>query len=73
MAEGFGIPLGTIINALLRQLVHTKEISLNMSSEPTPFLRSVLRESEAELEKDKINIVSESLEGKDFIKKLRKL
>lgn len=73
VAEGFGIPLGTIINALLRQLVHTKEISLNMSGEPTPFLRSVLRESEAELEKDKINIVSESLEGKDFIKKLRKL
>lgn len=73
VAEGFGIPLGTIINALLRQLVHTKEISLNMSGEPTPFLRSVLRESEAELAKDKINIVSESLEGKDFIKKLRKL
>jgi addiction module RelB/DinJ family antitoxin len=72
VAEAFGIPLGTIINALLRQLVHTKEISLNVSGEPTPFLKSVIRESEDEFAKDKTNR-SESLEGKDFIKKLKKL
>ncbi len=75
VAEGFGIPLGTIINALLRQLVHTKEISLNMSGEPTPFLRSVLRESEAELEKDTSDTSSaqKSLTGTDFIRKIKKL
>ncbi len=72
VAETFGIPLGTIINALLRQLVHTKEISLNMSGEPTPFLKSVIKESESEFVKDKINR-STPLEGKDFIRKLKKL
>jgi antitoxin component of RelBE/YafQ-DinJ toxin-antitoxin module len=72
VAEGFGIPLGTIVNALLRQFVRTKEISLNMSYEPTRFLQSVIKESEADLAKDKANR-PESLGGKDFIKKLKKL
>ncbi len=72
VAETFGIPLGTIVNALLRQLVHTKEISLNMSGEPTPFLKSVIKDSESEFAKSEINRPT-SLEGKDFIKKLKKL
>ncbi|MBP6975060.1 MAG: type II toxin-antitoxin system RelB/DinJ family antitoxin [Candidatus Pacebacteria bacterium] len=72
VAEGFGIPLGTIVNALLRQFVRTKEISLNMSYEPTPFLQSVIRESEIETAKDNKNGDS-PLEGKNFIKKLKKL
>ncbi len=75
IAEEFGIPLGTIINALLRQFVRTKEISLDMSYKPTPFLQSILREAEAEMARN-IGLKTEGTgpkEGADFIKKLKKL
>ncbi|MCF7865684.1 MAG: hypothetical protein K9M11_04220 [Candidatus Pacebacteria bacterium] len=72
IAENFGIPLGTILNALLRQFVRTKEISLDMSYRPTPFLQSILKEAEAELLRTGSHSI-EKLESKEFIKKLKKL
>lgn len=72
VAEAFGIPLGTIINALLRQFVRTKEISLNMDYKPTPFLKSILREAEAELIRNGSSS-ADAMEGADFVKKLKKL
>ncbi len=72
IAEAFGIPLGTILNALLRQFVRTKEISLDMSYKPTPFLQAILREAEAELARNGMD-EAETQRGEDFIKKLKKL
>lgn len=72
VAGAFGIPLGTIVNALLRQFVRTKEISLNMNYKPTPFLQSILREAEAELIRNSSS-KADALEGADFVKKLKKL
>ncbi len=69
-AEEFGIPLGTIMNAFLRQFVRNKEISLNISYQPTKYLTDILKEAENDFEKGLIN---NPLTGEDFIKHLKKL
>ena len=48
-AEEFGIPLGTIMNAFLRQFVRTKEINLDMSPRPSKLLVEAIREAESEM------------------------
>ena len=48
-AEEFGIPLGTIMNALLRQFVRTKEINLDMSPRPSKLLIDAINEAESEM------------------------
>lgn len=48
-AKEIGIPLGTAINAFLKQFVRDKEIILSSNnSVPTPYLQSVIKEAEKE-------------------------
>lgn len=56
VAEEIGIPFGTIVNALVRQFVRTKEVRLSSEYNPTPFLRSVIAEGMREYEGDKGNL-----------------
>ncbi len=42
IAQEFGIPLSTLINAFLKQFVRNKEISLDISHKPTPYLWTVI-------------------------------
>ena len=53
-ATDLGIPLGTMINAFLRQLVRDKELNLSLSLTPTPYLRKVIAEGEKELKERKV-------------------
>lgn len=47
-AEELGLPLGTIINAFLRQLARDKEIAFSVSHAPTAFLARIVKEAERE-------------------------
>ncbi len=48
-AKEIGIPLGTAINAFLKQFVRDKEITLSSNnSVPTPYLQSIIKEAEKE-------------------------
>lgn len=48
-AKDIGIPLGTAINAFLKQFVRDKEITLSSNnSVPTPYLQNIIREAEKE-------------------------
>lgn len=47
-AEELGMPLGTIINAFLRQLARDKEIAFSVPYKPKAFLTRVLAEAERE-------------------------
>ena len=69
-AEEFGIPLGTILNAFLRQFVRNKEISLDISYQPTKYLIDILKEAESDFEK---GLVNGPFGGDEFIKHLKKL
>lgn len=48
-AEALGIPLGTIISALLRQFVRDKEINLSIPLKPSKYLRDSIREVERDI------------------------
>ena len=48
-AAGFGLPLGTMINTLLRQVVHRKELLLTTPEVPSAYLKKALREAEKEI------------------------
>ena len=47
-ASALGLPLGTLINACLRQIVRDKEITLSLSETPSTYLREVLARSDEE-------------------------
>lgn len=49
VADGMGLPLGTIMNSFLRQLVREREITFSAKVyEPTPFLVRVLKAADKE-------------------------
>ena len=48
-AEELGLPLGTAINAFLRQFVREREITLSALYKPSSYLRDVLKEAERDL------------------------
>ncbi len=48
-AKEIGIPLGTAINAFLKQFVRDKEITLSANtSTPTLYLQNIIKEAEKE-------------------------
>jgi addiction module RelB/DinJ family antitoxin len=53
-AEALGIPLGTIINALLRQFVRDKEINLSIPLKPSKYLIKSIKEAEKEYASGKL-------------------
>lgn len=53
-AEELGMPLGTIVNAFLRQLGRDKEIAFSAPYKPTKYLEKVLVEAEREIKDGKI-------------------
>lgn len=51
-AAEFGLPLGTMINAMLRKVVREKELNLTIAERPSAYLRNAIAESEHELAKE---------------------
>jgi antitoxin component of RelBE/YafQ-DinJ toxin-antitoxin module len=47
-AAELGFSLGTLVNALLRQFVRTKEVNFSASYTPTPYLVAIMEEVEKE-------------------------
>lgn len=47
-AESMGLPLGTVINVLLRQFAQDKELKISLDYEPTPYLKEIIREVKKE-------------------------
>lgn len=52
-AEELGMPLGTIINAFLRQLGRDKEISFSAPYKPTKYLEKIVAEAERDFKAGK--------------------
>lgn len=71
-AEELGVPLGTAINAFLKQFVREKEITLSIGDRlrPTPYLQRILAEAEKEYLQGE---ASGPFSGKELIAHLKKL
>jgi addiction module RelB/DinJ family antitoxin len=71
VAEELGIPLGTAINAFLKQFVREREITLSLNTAvPTPYLQRVIQEAEHEYAQQG---VAKPMTGDAFIAHLKKL
>ena len=53
-AEELGMPLGTIVNAFLRQLARDKEIAFSVPYKPTKYLERIMVEAEREWNNGKV-------------------
>ncbi len=69
-AEEIGIPLGTIVNALIKQFVRNREVTLSCEHNPSKYLISAIKDAEKEYRTGKANNV---FDDKTFIEHLRKL
>jgi DNA-damage-inducible protein J len=59
VADGMGVPLSTIMNSFLRQLVREKEITFSAKVyEPTPFLIRALKAADEEFKKGRVKTFS---------------
>jgi DNA-damage-inducible protein J len=59
VADGMGVPLGTIMNSFLRQLVREKEITFSAKVyEPTPFLIRALKAADEEFKTGRVKTFS---------------
>jgi addiction module RelB/DinJ family antitoxin len=68
VSSELGVPLGTVVNALLKQFVRDKEIILSANEyRPTPYLERILEEAKKEYEAGQARVFKN---GEDFIKHL---
>lgn len=70
VAKSAGIPLSTLINAYLRQVVATRRIELYAPEPMTPKLESLIAEVESEIERGEVSKPYTS--ASDFVKALKK-
>ena len=69
-AREMGVPLGTAINAFLKQFVREKELTLSANKEtPTPYLLRVIAEAKREYEAGE---ASGPFTAKELIRHLKK-
>lgn len=52
-AEDIGVPLGTVVNAFLRQFARDKEITISAAPRPSPRLREIIAEAERDIAADR--------------------
>jgi addiction module RelB/DinJ family antitoxin len=45
LAKKLGIPLGTIINSFLRQMVRSQDIYFSVSNKPNPYIKTIIDSS----------------------------
>ena len=54
LIDEIGIPLGTLINSFLRQIVRDKEVSFSISYKPNIYLRTTIEEGLKEYREGKL-------------------
>lgn len=54
MASDLGLPLGTLINAYLRQFVRQKEVTLSLVETPSTSLRKAIVDADVEYRSGKV-------------------
>ena len=48
VSEEIGIPLGTMVNAFLKQVVRNRSFEVSSTYTPSPYLKKILAENEKE-------------------------
>ncbi len=70
VAADFGLTLSALVNAMLKQMIRDRAITLSTASKMTPYLESIIAEVEADFALGK-NLSPVFLSAKDAIRHLR--
>ncbi len=66
-AEEVGIPATSLVNATIKQMLRSREITLSSSLEPTTYLQGLIREAEADYASGRVNTVVNDSELEDYL------
>ncbi|HEY1645649.1 MAG TPA: hypothetical protein VGF75_04725 [Candidatus Saccharimonadales bacterium] len=69
-AKQLGIPLGTLVNAFLRNLGQTGEVHFTISEPITPRIAEIIEEMRAEIDKGEVYGPFDIDEAEDFLDKI---
>jgi len=47
-ASNLGLPVSTLLNAQIRQMLRTRKVEFEVSLEPTPYLKKIIKEVESD-------------------------
>ena len=67
LAENFGFSLTSLVNALLKQVVRTKRLDLNLEENPTPYMIKALKQSEEDVKKGRVISFKNPQEAIDYV------
>lgn len=71
IAEEFGITLSSLVDSLLKQVIKTKKISLDISGEePNEYLKKIIHQAEKDYKKGNTSPIFNNAE--DFVEFLHK-
>ena len=70
-AAEIGVPVSSLVNGSIRQMLRDRKVAFSTSPEPTPYLAKVLREAEADIAAGR-NIVGPFSGAEDMIAALEK-
>ena len=48
-ANQVGIPASSLVNASIRQMLRSGQVTFNTTLEPTPYLEKIMREADADI------------------------
>ena len=70
-AAEVGLPVSALMNAQIKQMLRSGKIELNIASEPTPYLATLIKEAESDYKAGKNIVTTETdAETLDYLRSL---
>lgn len=70
-ASQLGLPVSTLLNAQIKQMLRNGKVEFNITLEPTPYLEAIIKEAEADYKANKnITRTTNRAELVDFLDSL---
>jgi len=67
-----GIPAASLVNASIKQMLRSKQVTFNTNLEPTPYLEKIIKEAESDYKAGKnITTTHTDKETLDFLRSLK--
>lgn len=69
IAENFGFTLTSLVNALLKQIVRTKRLTLELDENPTQYMIESLKKSEEDVKAGRVISFDSGKDALDYLAK----
>lgn len=70
LARDLGVPLSTIINAQIKQMLRSRTVTLTTDLKPSPYLEKIIKEAEADYAAGNVTHVTNEAELETYLASL---